>query len=303
MRGEIRIPELLVSGPPARPPIAPSKDVIIEDAPLPAGKVASFALDVQVRVEIGDRVLVKAEGIDAQLGGSVDLTLRSLDNITSRGEIRVVKGRYRTYGVNLEIVKGRLFYAGGPFNRPTLNILALRTVGEVRAGVTVGGTPQQPVIKLYSEPAMPDVDILAYIVLGHPLGASTEQGALVARAAGFLLSSGQSVFLQDQIKNRLGITTLEIQTAGEAPSHMGGYKPIPVTPPGATPGKAAPGISQAMVTVGKYLTPKLYFSFGRSLFTGENLFRLRYDIFKHWQIETQTGAASGADLYYKIEFN
>jgi translocation and assembly module TamB len=303
VRGEMRLPELIVSGPPARPPVTPSKDVIIEGAPLPAGKAASFALDVQVRVELGDRVLVKAEGIDAQLGGSVELTLRNLDNITSRGEIKVVKGRYHTYGVNLEIVRGRLFYSGGPFGRPTLDFLALRTVGEVRAGVTVGGTPHQPVIKLYSEPTMPDVDILAYVVLGHPLSSSTEQAGLVAQAAGFLLSSGQSVSLQDQIKKRLGISTLDFQTAAEVPSYMGGYKPLPVTPPGAAPTKAATGISQAMVTVGKYLTPKLYVSYGRSVFTGDNQFRLRYDIFRQWQIETQAGTASGADLYYKIEFN
>jgi len=58
-----------------------------------------------------------------------------------------------------------------------------------------------------------------------------------------------------------------------------------------------------VLTVGKYLTPQLYISYGRSLFTGSNLFRLRYDIYKNWQIETQTGGGeSGADLYYKLEF-
>ena len=55
--------------------------------------------------------------------------------------------------------------------------------------------------------------------------------------------------------------------------------------------------------MGKYLTPELYISYGKSLFTGNNLFRLRYDIFKKWQIETQTGnGESGADIYYKLEF-
>jgi translocation and assembly module TamB len=57
-----------------------------------------------------------------------------------------------------------------------------------------------------------------------------------------------------------------------------------------------------MLTMGKFLTPQLYISYGRSLFTGNSLFLLRYDIFKHWQIETQTGSESGADIYYKIEF-
>ncbi|MCM2358481.1 MAG: translocation/assembly module TamB domain-containing protein [Geobacteraceae bacterium] len=302
VRGEVNLPELLVFGQPGRAPVAPSSDVIVEGAPPPVDKPLPVALDIQLRVVLGDRVLVKAEGIDAQLGGTVELTLRDLDRITSRGEIRVVKGRYRTYGLDLAIERGRLYYAGGPIGQPTLDILALRTIDDVRAGVLVGGTPRLPVIKLYAEPAMPDVDIMAYIVLGHPLGDNREQASLVAQAAGFLFSTGQSVILQDQIKSRLGLSTLELKTASETSAPMG-YKAITVTPPGVAAAKPATGISQTMLTVGKYLTPKLYFSYGRSLFTGGNLFRLRYDIFKRWQIETQTGTESGVDLYYKIDFN
>jgi translocation and assembly module TamB len=301
VRGDLRIPELLVLGTTSRAPVAPSKDVVLVGAPTAAAKQLPFELDVQVRVELGDRVLVRTAGIDAQLGGGIDLALQHLDAIRSKGEIRVVKGHYKTYGVDLEIVRGRLFYAGGPINRPTLDILALRTVGDVRAGVTVAGTPRAPQVKLYSEPAMSEVDKLAYIVLGHPLGESSEQAGLMAQAAGVLLSTGQSVLLQDQIKQRLGLSTLEIQQAGTSAGLMG-YKTIPVTPPGMAPTPAATGISQSMLTVGIYLTPELYVSYGRSLFTGNNLVRLRYDFFKHWQVETQAGAESGADLYYKIDF-
>ncbi len=302
IRGEVRLPEMLISGPPTRAVVLPSRDVILEGVAMPAEKALPLALDVQVRLTIGEKVLVKAEGIDAQLGGSIDLVFQSLERITSKGEIRVVKGRYRAFGADLEIVRGRLYYAGGPINQPTLDILALRTVGDVRAGITAGGPLRAPVIKLYSEPAMPDVDILAYILFGHPFGASNsmEQAGMMAQVASTLLSRGQSVSLQEQIKNRLGLSTLEIQS-GEASGRMG-YKPIPVTPPGMAPVKPAGSVSQTMLTVGKYLTPQLYFSYGRSLFTGGNLFRLRYDIFKQWQIETQTGSESGVDLYYKIDF-
>jgi translocation and assembly module TamB len=242
-------------------------------------------------------------GIDAQLGGSLELALSNLDSITSKGEIRVIRGRYRTYGVNLEIVRGRLFYAGDPLNQPTLDILALRTIADVRAGVAVGGTLKSPVTKLYSEPPMPDADILAYIVLGHPLAGSSQQAALLGAAAQALLSANQSATLQDQIKSRLGISTLEIQANPQGTSGLMGYKPVVVTPTGRTPENQLGGVSQTMLVVGKYLTPKLYFSYGRSLFSGGNLFLLRYDIFKHWQVETQTGSESGVDLYYKIEFN
>lgn len=305
IRGEVRLPELLIFGPPTRAVVLPSRDVILEGAPKRAEKASPLALDVRVRLALGERVLAKVEGIDAQLDGAIDLMFQSLDKITSKGEIKVVKGSYKAYGVDLEIVRGRLFYAGGPINQPTLDILALRAVGDVRAGVTVVGVLRAPVIKLYSEPAMPDVDILAYIVFGHPLGNSSnsEQAVMMAQVAGTLLSRGQSVVLQEQIKNRLGLSTLELQSGGAETTGRMGYKEIPSAPTGIAPAKQAAGVSQTMLTVGKYLTPQLYFSYGRSLFTGGNLFHLRYDLFKRWQIETQTGSESGVDLYYKIEFD
>ncbi|WP_298273478.1 translocation/assembly module TamB domain-containing protein [Geobacter sp.] len=300
VRGEIAVPVLLVREAKSEAPVRPSPDVVIEGEKPPAGKQWPVALDIRVRVALGDRVLVKAQGIDARLGGALDLTILRPDEVRSTGEIRVVKGYYKTYGVDLEIVRGRVFYAGGPIGRPTLDFLALRKVGEVRAGVTVGGTPQTPVIKLYSDPAMADTDILAYIVLGHPLGGSSQDASLVMQAAGFLLSASQSVVLQDQIRQRLGIDVLAITTPE---SGTAGYRPVTVAPPG-TPAQAAPSaVSQSMVTVGKYLTPELYLSYGRSLFTNSNLFRLRYSFSKHWEIETQAGTESGADLYYKIDFD
>ena len=302
LRGEVRIPEMLVSGPPVRQIVTPSGDVVLEGAP-PAAQEKPFPLlvDGRIQVVLGDKVEVKASGIDAQLGGSMYLVLKGVDSISSSGEIKVVKGRYRAYGMDLEIVRGRVYYVDDPVDQPTLDILALRTVGEVRAGVIVAGFLNAPVVKLYSEPPMPEVDILAYMVLGHPMGASTEQGSTLATAATSLFSLGESTAVHEQIKDRLGLSVLGVQTVDTSRAGLMGYKEIPVSPTGEARAPAATG--QSLLTVGKYLTPELYLSYGRSLVTGENLFILRYDITRRWQLETQSGSESGADLYYKMEFN
>jgi len=300
LRGELRVPEMLISGPPVRQVVAPSGDVILEGAPPTTGeKSVPFILDGRIRVVLGDKVEVKASGIDAQLGGSMYLVLNGMDNISSSGEIRVVKGRYRAYGMDLEIVRGRLYYVDDPVDQPTLDILALTTVGDVKAGVTVAGYLEAPIVKLYSEPPMPEVDILAYMVLGHPMGASGEQGSLLATAAGSLFSLGEANSIQEQIKDRLGLSVLGVQTVDTSGAGLMGYKPVSTTAGGAV----AQPMGESLLTVGKYLTPKLYLSYGRSLLTGANLFILRYDITKRWQLETQSGSESGVDLYYKVEFN
>ena len=150
---------------------------------------------------------------------------------------------------------------------------------------------------------MQDMDILAYIVLGHPLGGSSEQAGLMAMAAGALLTSKQSEQLQQQIRTRLGFDTLHISADVLQQNDYMGYKRIATSPDAKTASSTTGSVPETMLVVGKYLTPDLYISYGRSLFSGGNLFFLRYNLSKSWQVETQTGQESGVDIYYKIEFH
>jgi translocation and assembly module TamB len=274
VRGEILVPELLVNDRSGRAPLQPSTDVVLEGAAKRVDKQFALPLDIQVNVILGDKVLVKAQGIDAQLKGNLNLSIKKIDEIRSTGVIRVVKGKYKTYGINLDIARGRIYYNGTPIDQPTLDIQALRKVEDVRAGVTIAGTPRTMTIKLYSEPNMPESAILSYIVLGQPLAYTKAQSGLITRAGGSLLTT----------------TT--------------GYRPIQTSaPPGVAQGKAAGStLSQSMVSIGRYLTPELYIGYGRSLVNSSSVLRMRYSLSRHWEVESQTGSASGGDLFFKIDF-
>ena len=277
VRGEIKLPELLVRGRQTQAPLRQHADVLIVDAPPSDDRERPLDLDLEVRLLLGERVLVDFGGIDARLNGDVIVTARGNEEINGRGKISVVKGDYAAYGMKLDISRGSLLFAGGPIDQPTLDILALRRAGEVQAGVRVGGTPRAPTVTLYSEPSMPDTDILSYIVLGRPMGSDAGQADLLMVAAGALLAKGESTVLQDRLRRRVGLDVIDIQS-GDG------------------------DLTTSVITVGKYLNPKLYISLGHSLFTGSNIVGLRYDISEHWQAESTVGEESGVDLFYKIEF-
>lgn len=311
LRGEVKLPELIIYGPPSGNFVTPSPDVILQGgqgktaSPVHKTKPGVDHFDAIVRLTLGDRALVKMDGIDARLAGSMDLEFKNLDEIASRGEIRVVKGTYKAYGVSLDITRGRLFYAGGAINEPSLDILALRRVRDVKAGISIGGRLRTPVTKLYSEPSLSDVDILSYIVFGHALSTRTsaEQVGMLAQAAGLLLSRGRAASFQKTLKETFGLSTLDIQSGSAGPPGSIGYiKSGGNLVQYQSVSGQTKDISETLVSVGKYLTPQLYLSYGRSLFTGSNIFSLRYDISRSWQIETVTGTESGVDLYYKIFF-
>ena len=277
LRGEIKVPVLLVRGRQTQAPRRQHPDVLIVDAPPADKRKTPMALDIEVRVVLGERVLVDFGGIDASLAGTVILDARNLVEIKGRGEIHVVKGSYAAYGMKLNVSRGSLLFAGGPIDQPTLDILALRKTGEIKAGVRVTGTPRVPVVKLYSEPTMADTDVLSYIVLGRPMGSDAGQADLLMVAAGALLAKGESAVLQDRVRRRVGLDVIDI--------HSGDGD-----------------LTTSVVTVGKYLNPKLYISLGHSLFTGTNVVGLRYSISERWQTESTVGEESGIDLFYKIEF-
>lgn len=278
VRGEIGLPEVLISGPQTEDVVRPSADVVIVDPGETPTEGFPLTLDLNVRLIFGEKVLVRAKGIDARLAGDITLRAHDTKTITASGEIRVAQGHYSAYGQKLDITRGRLLFTGGPVDRPTLDILAIRKVRDVQAGVIVTGTPQTPVVKLYSRPAMPDTDILSYIILGQPLGGGKEQIPALMQAAGMLLSAGESAALQSQLKSKLGVDTLDIEAGGDE-------------------------VARSMVTVGKYLTPKLYISLGRSLVTDATLVTLRYTLSRRWEIETRTGTETGGILYFKVEFD
>jgi len=53
--------------------------------------------------------------------------------------------------------------------------------------------------------------------------------------------------------------------------------------------------------VGRYLSPRLYVSYGVGLVEAFNTLTLRYKISSQWQIKAESGEYQGADILYTIE--
>ncbi|MBW6511180.1 MAG: translocation/assembly module TamB domain-containing protein [Desulfuromonadaceae bacterium] len=279
LRGEVLVPELRVEGRDKRELVRPSRDVrLVGESTTPPRSVTKspWEVDGRVKIVLGDHVLVKAGGVDARLSGAVEVAATSANDLRGWGRINVAQGQYSGYGVSLNIERGTILFAGGPIDLPTLDILALRTIGTVKSGVLISGTPRRPVIKLYAEPTMSETDILSYVVLGRPMDSGSAQIDPLMTAAGLLLSQGESAMVQDRLKRMFGIDVIAV-SAGNG--------------------------ENSMVTLGKYLTPDLYLSFGKALFGETNLVQMRYRFFKHWDLESSFSDESGADIHYQIEFD
>jgi translocation and assembly module TamB len=59
--------------------------------------------------------------------------------------------------------------------------------------------------------------------------------------------------------------------------------------------------NQTSLVLGRYLSPRLYISYGVGLAEAINTIKMRYTIGDHWTVKTEAGTQRSADLVYTIE--
>jgi translocation and assembly module TamB len=254
-----------------------SDEVIVgEESQNPADR---FKVRTQITMMLGPNVNLDTMGLTGQLTGSV--AVRSgYDPITrATGELSVQKGEYSAYGRQLDIQRGRLIFTGGPIDNPGIELRAVKRYPDVTAGINVRGTLQQPRMSFFSDPSLPQSQIVSLILSGGGGGstlqmmqASNSQNQQ-ATAANELLTQGGAILAQ-QLGSRIGLPDISLETDLN---------------------------NETSLVLGKYLSPRLYVSYGVGITQQLNAIRLRYSLGDHWTIRTEAGQIRGADLVFSVE--
>ena len=274
-----------------------SSDVVVVGRPPREKPVAQrFPLALDLNLKLGNDFLFKGAGLDARLGGqlrvfTVNQALRQdrpqgeglaaypSQVLRGEGTIQVESGRYAAYAQTLDIERGVLRFAG-PIDNPALDVLAVRKTPSVKVGVQVSGTVQRPVVTLYSDPALPDTEKLAWLVLGHGLENSGQQEfVLLQVAAGALLSQTESVNLQAKMAETLGIDSFDVRAGG------------------------GESLTSTVVSVGKRLSSRATLSYEQSLDGLSQVVKVLYQLSPHVRLEAQGGQPSSFDAFYTREYD
>ena len=277
--GDVGVPKAQITPTSFDSGIGPSSDQIILSPEGKAPDGSPWQVSASVEMKLGDDVHFEGFGLKAPLKGSVTAIEQPGRPTSGRGTVDLSGGQYKAYGQDLSITTGRLIFDGGPITRPALEIRAERKpTDDITVGVYVRGTLDAPSFTLYSTPAMPQERQLSWLVLGRSLDDNTSASdrSLVSGAALSLGLTGGD-YLAQKIVGKVGIDSVSV---------------------GAKPGEDA---SLAKLTIGKYLSPKLFISYGVGLFQRGYSFRLQYDVGHGFKIQTETGVESGGDVLYSIE--
>jgi translocation and assembly module TamB len=260
-----------------------SPDVVVVDERAQEQAAAQMPIRANVKVDLGSHTHLKGKGLDGRLTGT--LTVVEQPGQATRGQGQIgVSGTYSAYGQDLHIAAGKLLFASTPIDNPGLDIRAVRklnpnaTIDEGQeVGLLVSGTAQRPILTVFSNPPMEQSDALSYLITGKPLSqVSGGEGNMVGAAAQ-ALGSAAGDLLAKSIGSKLGIDEIGV-SSNEA---LGG---------------------ESAFTVGKYLSPRLYLSYGVGLFEPGQVITLRYRLSQRWNLEMQNATEfSRASLNYRLE--
>ncbi len=251
--------------------VAPSADLVVKGEK-PAARAAPLPLSVRVDLRFGDQVLVDAFGLRGRLSGQVAVAQQPGRDPRGTGRVGIVEGVYTGLGRDLTIDRGWLVYASSPLDNPGLDIQAVAKGSDVTAGVRVTGLAREPRLEFFSSPPRPQSDVIGYLLLGRPLDASASEDDRKAVKGAAAMAGGR--LLAGELGRQLGIDRVGVEDGGDAgPS----------------------------VAVGQYLSPKLFVEYLSGLRSSVNRLRMRYDLTRRVQIQTETGDAQGADIFYTIE--
>ena len=229
-----------------------------------------------VLVELGENVRVDSFGLKAQLAGGVRVLTRPGDVPRGDGSIRVTSGEYKAFGQYLKITRGVLGYEMTPLDEPTLDLIAQREIKaeDIVVSVNVRGTLASPFITLSSEPPMSQNEALSYLLTGRSIDTlQSGEAASLNRAAESLALGGGGLLLGG-IGTRIGLDEVTVEQSGD---------------------------EDAAVVLGKFLSPRLFVSYGISIAEAINTIKLRYTLNERWALKAESGLEQSADVEYKIE--
>lgn len=227
---------------------------------------------LHLRVNMGEQLRIRGRGLDASLRGELLLTSSSNGGLLVNGTLSAIDGTYQAYGQNLAITRAVLTFAG-PVDNPRLDIEAVRPDLDVRVGVNVSGTAQNPRIRLFSDPDMTDVDKLSYLVTGSASdSASGSQTALLQQAALALLS-GEGPGVTDRLTKAIGLDSIGVRQADG-------------------------DVKNTIVSLGKQISKRWYVGYERGLNATAGTWQLIYRVAQRITVRAQAGEDNSVDLIW-----
>ncbi|HEV7608305.1 MAG TPA: translocation/assembly module TamB domain-containing protein [Steroidobacteraceae bacterium] len=273
VKGEVKLPLARIQPADLTNAVLPSADERLV-GPTEAVEKDPFLVTSEITLTLGDKVTIETYGLSGHITGSI--TERTLPGEPTRatGELQVKDGQYTALARKLDIERGRLIFSGGLLADPAVDIRAVKVFPDVKAGVNVRGSLREPRLSFFSEPSVPQSQIVSLLLAGGSLQSVQDQKRAGTPGASQEVAGQAAALLASQLGSKLGIPDISVESTLS---------------------------NETSLVLGKYLSPRLYVSYGVSLTESISTIKMRYTINDRWTITTESAKERAADLVFTIE--
>ena len=254
-----------------------SSDSIVVAAEQPQDQ--PWQMSAAINVQLGEAVRFRGFGLESYVKGQLLVENSAQTNWHGRGVISLQQGSYRAYGQNLSIEKGELIFAG-PLDDPVMRIEAVRDDIEAPTvvGVRAEGYLHEPVVTVFSNPAMAEQRALYYLLTGTaPEGEENADSQLLLNQAVLSYGLSKSESAVASLANKFGIYDIQLS--------------------------AVQSEEGTRFQIGGYLHPRLQVRYGISSFDAVNELALRYRLHSNLFVEAVSGVVNSLDLLWSFRLN
>lgn len=264
-------------------------DVVIDPADESAKAHKSpYKINLDMLLDLGSKLRLRGYGLDTKLVGKLKMTSGPPSYKPAvRGTIKTQDGTFAAYGQKLVIDRGAVNFTG-PMDNPSLDIEATRPQSrmassasltatasdtDVRVGVAITGTAQNPRIRLFSDPEMSETDKLSWLVLGHAANGLAGADLALLQGAASALMGGDSTGVNDGLIQSLGLDEMSVRQSDD-------------------------GTQDTVVTVGKQISKRWYVGYERGLNATAGTWQLIYRLAQRFTLRAQSGLDNSLDFIW-----
>lgn len=242
---------------------------------------APIDMDINLNINMGNDVKLEAMGLKSHIIGSLTLKKDRLEkDIGAEGTISLDNAKAEIYGHRFIVNYADTIFKG-KIDNPQLRVEAIADPfgieDDVVAGVHVTGNVSDPVIELFSKPAMSQNEILSYLLYGHGLEKNTDDSSGQNSQFLMTLGLGTTTGLINSLAGALGMQGVQFASSGSG--------------------------DETTVGVQTYITKNIRLSYGYGVFTSLSEFRIRYEFMRKLYAEFISSMDQSVDLIYSFEFD
>lgn len=227
-----------------------------------------------IDLTLGNNATFVGYGLQTDLQGGLKIILSKHQPVVGHGVLSMKNAHYSAVGQKLDISKGKIIFSG-PIEDPSLDVQIQRTSQDVTVAMLITGKANDPQSKLISNPVLSEANKLSYLLTGKAIdNLNSGEGSNLTAAALSLGLSKSSPILQE-IGTKFGFDTLSVNAGDD-------------------------GLQSTSLLLGKHLSPKLYITYAKDLFSALGAIQMNYRLTDHISVEVESGTGQTVDLIYSI---